>query len=101
MECEICGNPYGDYAEHNYEYSVCTVCWKNEGSEGLTYEENPDGQSYKVVGTGYCTDTHVSIPNYYNQKPVTAIGDYAFFNKGNNPLSFQLSIINTVSPPPT
>ena len=79
-ECELCGNPYGDYAEHNYEYSVCTVCWKNEGSEGLTYEENPDGQSYKVVGTGYCTDTHVSIPNYYNQKPVTAIGDYAFYH---------------------
>ena len=79
-ECEVCGEPYGEYAPHDYQYSVCTVCWKNEGSEGLSYALNEDGESYSVVGSGYCTETHVSIPNYYDQKPVTAIADYAFYH---------------------
>ena len=79
-ECELCGEPYGEYAPHDYQYSVCTVCWKNEGSEGLNYALNEDGESYSVVGSGYCAETHVSIPNYYDQKPVTAIADYAFYH---------------------
>ena len=49
-------------------------------SEGLAYELNEDGASYKVVGLGACTDFNVVVPRNYNGKPVTAIGDNAFEN---------------------
>lgn len=78
--CDVCGNPYGDYGAHDFVYSVCTVCWANEGSYGLNYKLNADGESYTVIGSGHCEETHLSIPNYYKQKPVTAIGDYAFYH---------------------
>lgn len=49
-------------------------------SEGLEYELNEEGESYKVVGLGTCTDINVVVPRTYNGKPVTAIGDNAFEN---------------------
>ena len=81
--CEGCGEPYGEYGAHDYVYSICSVCWKNEGSDGMAYELNADGQSYTLTASSYCTDSHITIPNYYREKPVTAIGDYAFFHSTN------------------
>ena len=49
-----------------------------EGSQGLEYELNADGQSYSVVGIGTCTDTDVVIPSIHEGLPVTKIGGYAF-----------------------
>ena len=49
-----------------------------EGSQGLEYALNADGQSYSVVGMGTCTDTNLVIPSEYNGLPVTAIADMAF-----------------------
>lgn len=49
-----------------------------EGSQGLEYELNEDGQSYSVVGIGTCTDTDVIIPEAYNGLPVTALAEKAF-----------------------
>lgn len=49
------------------------------GSYGLEYELNEDGQTYRVVGRGACTDTDIVIPPTYNGKPVTKIGDVAFY----------------------
>ena len=49
-----------------------------EGSQGLEYALNADGQSYSVVGIGTCTDTELVIPSMHNGLPITAIGDGAF-----------------------
>ena len=47
-------------------------------SEGLEFTLNEDGESYSVTGIGTCTDADIVIPNTYNGKPVTGIGDFAF-----------------------
>lgn len=47
-------------------------------SQGLVFELNADGESYKLIGMGQCTDTEVRIPATYEGKPVTAIHKTAF-----------------------
>lgn len=48
-------------------------------SEGLTYVLNADGNSYKVMYVGACTDSTIRIPAYHEDgKPITVIGDGAF-----------------------
>ena len=48
-------------------------------SQGLEFTLNEDGKSYSVTGMGTCTDTEIIIPSTYEGKPVTAIGEMAFF----------------------
>lgn len=57
---------------------IITLASCENYSEGLEYKLSDDGESYSVVGIGTCTDADISIPNIYNDKPVTSIGDYAF-----------------------
>lgn len=47
-------------------------------SQGLVFELNADGESYKLTGMGQCTDTEVRIPATYEGKPVTVIHKMAF-----------------------
>ena len=47
-------------------------------TKGLKFEQNEDKTAYTVVGYKG-TDTNVVIPENYKGKPVTAIGDKAFF----------------------
>lgn len=44
----------------------------------LAYRLTSDGQSYRVTGLGAITDTDITIPSTYNDKPITSIDDYAF-----------------------
>lgn len=46
----------------------------------LEYKLNSDGQTYRVAGIGAVTDTDLTIPAIYKDKPVTSIGGYAFQN---------------------
>lgn len=46
--------------------------------DDLTFELNSDGASYSVTGCERTAGGALSIPSYYNNKPVTAIADYAF-----------------------
>ena len=46
---------------------------------GLEYELNADGVSYTCVGIGTCTESDIII-SYYNDLPVTRIGDSAFYD---------------------
>ena len=51
----------------------------SEASQGLEFTLNDDGESYSVTGIGTCTDTEIVIPATYKDKPVTAIGECAFY----------------------
>ena len=51
-----------------------------EGSIGLSYSLNEDGQSYTVTGRGVCPDNNIVIPAEYMGLPVTRIGEDAFAN---------------------
>ena len=51
-----------------------------DGSVGLTYSLNEDGQSYTVTGRGVCGDADIVIPAEYMGLPVTCIGEDAFAN---------------------
>ena len=51
-----------------------------DGSVGLTYSLNEDGQSYTVTGRGVCGDADIVIPAEYMGLPVTCIGTDAFWN---------------------
>ena len=51
-----------------------------DGSVGLSYSLNEDGQSYTVTGRGVCGDADIVIPAEYMGLPVTCIGTDAFWN---------------------
>lgn len=46
----------------------------------LSFRLNSDGQSYRVTGLGAITNTDITIPTTYNDKPITSIDDFAFQN---------------------
>lgn len=50
----------------------------NKPTEGLAYELNEDGLSYKIVGMGEATDTDILIPDESEEFPITEIGYCAF-----------------------
>ena len=71
---------YGSTTEHNFVNGSCTYCGKKqETSLGLAFTLLDDG-TYEVSGIGSCTDTEIVILSVYNDKPVTSIGNYAFYN---------------------
>ena len=68
-------------AAHNYGVdNRCTLCHQLLlATDGLAYTLNSDGESYTVKkGTALNNSTDIVIPWYYNEKPVTIIGEYAF-----------------------
>ena len=67
--------PLGD---HVYVDQKCHYCGVWKLSEGLEYERNADGRSYRVDGIGTCTDPIVVIPATYDGLPVTSIDALAF-----------------------
>ncbi|MCM1131647.1 MAG: leucine-rich repeat domain-containing protein [Roseburia sp.] len=49
-------------------------------SSNLEFELNEDQKSYYVKGIGTCTDKTIVIPSFYNNLPVTRIGENAFLD---------------------
>lgn len=49
-------------------------------SKGLKYELNEEETGYILVGKGSCGDKNLVIPETYNNLPVVAIGEKAFYN---------------------
>ena len=52
----------------------------NKEPEVLSYDLNADGKSYSVTGIGSVVNSNVIIPDEYNGKAVTSIGNNAFIN---------------------
>lgn len=69
------------YEKHKFTNGIC-ICGKAHpnGTQGLTYELNEDNNSYKITGIGTATYSSIAIASTYNDRPVTAIGDYAFYD---------------------
>ncbi len=72
--------------EHEYENdydATCNLCNAERealiSSEGLEFELL-DNDTYAVIGIGTCTDTDIVIPETYEGKAITSIGDMAFVN---------------------
>ena len=87
--CSSCGynetktTPKLSQTGHNYEDGICTTCnFLAPSTSGLEFTLNDDGNSYTCTGIGSCTSTQIFIGSY-NNKPVTTIGDYAFYDCSN------------------
>lgn len=63
---------------HSFDGGVCTVCGATY-SDSLIFRLSDDGLSYVVASGKNCKDRKVVIPNEYNGKPVTEIGEGAFY----------------------
>lgn len=74
-----CGhNIKSDEGEHIWnEDAICTVCGMKD--ESIKYELSEDGNSYYVAGFVWRDTENVVIVRTYNGKPVTSIGDSAFY----------------------
>ncbi len=77
-----CGHDVkSDEAEHDWnENFVCNVCGYNYSSPGLVYTLSEDGLSYIISDHLSNLPENVIIPSFYCGKPVTSIGDYAFYD---------------------
>lgn len=53
----------------------------DEGTEGLVYKLNRDGESWTVVGLQNCDEVDIVIPAKYKGKPVTIIGYESFYSQ--------------------
>lgn len=68
-------------ANHTIENGKCTVCGFLEGTQGINYALSEDGNSYYASKVDESTKLsgEIAVASIYNGKPVTAIGDYAFY----------------------
>lgn len=86
--CPRCEEEYGS-SSHMPDDGQCNVCgYEEKAEEALTYEYSEELGGYVVTsGDG----ENIEIPAEYEGRPVVAVGDYAFLEKG----------VKTVSLPPT
>lgn len=81
--CTRCGYSNRDIIPakgHTFIGNTCEICGYAFYSEGLLYEDNGDTDTVTITGPGSCSDTLIYIPPFIDEKPVTEIGDYAFYN---------------------
>ncbi len=56
----------------------CGFMKQEEGSDGLIFRLNEDGETCTLVGTQNCMDTDIVIPSSFKGKKVTGIDNFAF-----------------------
>lgn len=72
-------NEIKDKETHDFGNGAC-VCGKRQPTVGLEYTLNEDEESYSVTGLGTAQDAEIVIASEYEEKPVTCIGEQAFYN---------------------
>ena len=83
--CSVCneilvGQEIVDKLGHDFDNDICVVCGYNLAQ--FTFELNSDGQSYALVDVNetYFLGGDVVIPDSYNGKPVTKLGNELFYS---------------------
>lgn len=75
-ECTECG-ARDTQLNHTFNSDdICTTCLF---SKGLQFEAVNGGEAYYVVGIGESSEENLEIPATYNGKPITGIGERAFY----------------------
>ena len=69
----------------NYACAVCGIDSIYSGT--FFFRENPDGESYEILLHSLCTQANIVIPETFNGKPVTHVGNF-----GSYPTSYLRSI---------
>lgn len=69
----------GIYVYTCSDCGLARVVYGKYYTKGLAYVLNEDNASYSVTGIGEATDTEIVVPETYNNLPVTAIAEKAFF----------------------
>ena len=81
--CTECGVALNEQ-NHNYVGNTCSTCGyvlkEASADDGMIYSLNSDGESYTLADLGTCKELDIAIPEFYNGKPITAIGQGAFGN---------------------
>ncbi len=77
--CEAAEQPTGWASNWNDESRPVVWGYVLVESVGLSYTLSEDGTYYIVSGIGTCADSDIVIPSYYNDLPVGAIADMAFW----------------------
>ncbi|MDE6566014.1 MAG: leucine-rich repeat domain-containing protein, partial [Clostridia bacterium] len=83
-DCNDICDKSADKVNHTFENGKCEFCGFMKGSEGLIYSLNSDGISYTIAGVESDIENMISkvvISEYYDGKPVTVIGEKAFYSK--------------------
>ncbi len=64
--------------EHSFIDGKCE-CGKKVPSQGLIIRLINNDTEYEIIGLGFCLDAEVVIPHMVGDKPVTSIGEKAFY----------------------
>ena len=78
--CLVCGCTI-DEGSHAYSGGACSSCGlPAQGTDGLTFQKNDNGDGYIVTGIGDAKGPIIRIPDKYDGLLVTAIGNEAFYD---------------------
>ena len=69
----------GIYSFDTVDRNVSLKARWAQSSSGLTFTLSSDGESYTVTGIGDFNGDRLTVPSHYDGKPVSAIGDNAFY----------------------
>ena len=78
--CSVCGETEGEALGHFYKDGICVDCGAvDKLGKYLVFDLNDDETAYTIKECSSDISGKLIIPEMYNRKPVTSIGDEAFY----------------------